>query len=210
MSFELYTALSEYGDVFEMKKDFYKPDEFVKWTEENFEYVRYNPRKDVARYGLSITSLDGGVGSVPDLDGLYEYNKEHGTSYREYSFTVPTPVYEHVELKNTIELFEEDLCRTHILRMDPGGFFPLHRDMRDLKFEAFRLIVPLKEVNPPNVNFVVDGKIINWVPGKMYYVNTAKVHYLFNGCFSPSYWLVLNVKTSKRSVEKVFANMGQF
>ena len=210
MSFELYTALSEYGDVFEMKKDFYKPDEFVKWTEENFEYVRYNPRKDVARYGLSITSLDGAVSGVPDLDSLYEYNKEHGTSYREYSFTVPTPVYEHVELKNTIELFEEDMFRTHILRMDPGGFFPPHRDMRDLKFEAFRLIVPLKEVNPPNVNFVVDGKIINWVPGKMYYVNTAKVHYLFNGCFSPSYWLVLNVKTSKRSVEKVFANMGQF
>ena len=57
MSFELYTALSEYGDVFEMKKDFYKPDEFVKWTEENFEYVRYNPRKDVARLKMLTSAL---------------------------------------------------------------------------------------------------------------------------------------------------------
>ena len=210
MSFELYSALSEYGDVFELRHNLYQPDRFVQWTEDNFEYVRYNPRKDVARYGLSITSLDGGVSGVPDLDSLYEYNKEHGTAYREYSFTVPTPVYENEDLKNCIQKWEKFMFRTHILRMDPGGFFPPHRDMRDLKFEAFRLIVPLKEVNPPNVNFVVDGKIINWVPGKMYYVNTAKVHYLFNGCFSPSYWLVLNVKTSKRSVEKVFANMGQF
>ena len=92
MSFELYTALSEYGDVFELRRELWNPDKFVQWTEDNFEYVRYNPRKNVPRYGLSITSLDGGVSGVPDLDSLYEYNKEHGTTYREYSFTVPTPV----------------------------------------------------------------------------------------------------------------------
>ena len=72
MSFELYTALSEYGDVFELRRELWNPDKFVQWTEDNFEYVRYNPRKNVPRYGLSITSLDGGVSGVPDLDSLYE------------------------------------------------------------------------------------------------------------------------------------------
>lgn len=210
MSLNDYSVLTQYGDVFEMKPDFYKPDEFVKWTEDNFEYVRYNPRKKIARYGLSITSLDGGVSGVPDLDSLFEYNKEHGTELQEMSFNVPTPVYEHQGLKNCIGEWEEDMFRTHILRMDPGGYFPPHRDTRDTDFKAFRLIVPLKEVNPPNVNFVVDGKIINWVPGRMYFVNTAKVHYLFNGCFSPSYWLVLNIKNSERSVRRVLKSFGQY
>jgi hypothetical protein len=113
-------------------------------------------------------------------------------------------------LRDCIGEWEEDMFRTHILRMDPGGYFPPHRDTRDIDFKAFRLIVPLKEVNPPNVNFVVDGKIINWVPGRMYFVNTAKVHYLFNGCFSPSYWLVLNIKNTESSVKKVLKNFGQY
>ena len=210
MSFELYSALSEYGDVFELRDKLRQPDRFVQWTEDNFEYVRYNPRKKVARYGLSITSLDGGVSGVPDLDSLYEYNKEHGTTYREYSFTVPTPVYENKDLKDCIQKWEKYMFRTHILKLDPGGFFPPHRDMRDLKFESFRLIIPLKEVNPPDVNFVVDGKILNWVPGRMYFVNTAKVHYLFNGCSYPSYWLVLNIKTSEESVNECFKSFGQY
>ena len=43
---------------------------FVAWTEENFEYVQYNPRKPINRYGLSVTSLDGGCSCIPDLDSL--------------------------------------------------------------------------------------------------------------------------------------------
>ncbi|MBX3032387.1 MAG: hypothetical protein KF865_00555 [Bdellovibrionaceae bacterium] len=34
----------------------------------------YNPRKNIARQGLSLTSLDGGLGGIPDLDSLMEYN----------------------------------------------------------------------------------------------------------------------------------------
>lgn len=210
MSLNDYNVLTQYGDVFELRRELWKPDRFVQWTEENFEYVRYNPRKDVPRYGLSITSLDGGMSGIPDLDSLSEYNKEHGTKYSELDFTTTTPVYENEDLKKCIEIFEQDMFRTHILKMNPGGYFPPHRDTRGTDFEAFRLIVPLKECNPPNVNFVVDGNICNWVPGRMYFVNTAKVHYLFNGCFSPSYWLVLNIKTSEQSVKKVLQSFAQF
>src|SRR5210317_309022 len=57
-----------------------------------FNWVKYNPRKDVNRWGLSVTSLDGGLSGVPDLDSLLEYNKENGTSYTEKDFDKPTAV----------------------------------------------------------------------------------------------------------------------
>ena len=88
------------------------------------------------------------------------YNKEQDT-IQEYSFTVPTPVGT-CELKNTIDCLEDMFRFTYILGRIQG-FFPPHRDMEDLKFRTFELIVPLQEVNPPNVNFLVVGKIINWV-----------------------------------------------
>ena len=40
----------------------------------------YNLRKSHQRWGLSITSLDGGLSGIPDLDSLYEYNKKNGTN----------------------------------------------------------------------------------------------------------------------------------
>ena len=45
----------------------------------NFEYKQYNPRKDIPRFGLSITSLKGELDGI-DLDSLPEYNKENNTN----------------------------------------------------------------------------------------------------------------------------------
>ena len=44
------------------------------------EWKPYNVRKPNNRWGLSITSLDGGLSGIPDLDSLYEYNKKNGTT----------------------------------------------------------------------------------------------------------------------------------
>ena len=91
---DLYSTLLAYGDVIELTPRIAQPEEFVEWSERNFEYVRYNPRKDINRWGLSITSLDGGLSGLPDLDSVLEYNRDHGTNYNERDFKVPTPVYE--------------------------------------------------------------------------------------------------------------------
>ena len=40
------------------------------------EWKPYNVRKPNNRWGLSITSLDGGLSGIPDLDSVYEYNKK--------------------------------------------------------------------------------------------------------------------------------------
>ena len=40
-----------------------------------YKYSKYNPRTDIERYGLSITSLDGELGGI-DLDSFKQYNED--------------------------------------------------------------------------------------------------------------------------------------
>ena len=82
-----YTDLSQFGSQIELETT---TDEnmLVSWTDD-FEWAKYNPRKDVNRWGLSVTSSDGTLNGI-DLDSLYEYNKEHGTDYGEKDFNKAT------------------------------------------------------------------------------------------------------------------------
>lgn len=200
--------LIAYGDVIQLDRKM-NASQFVNWTENNFNYVKYNPRKDVNRYGLSITSLDGGLSGIPDLDSIYEYNKENGTSYTERDFMVHTPVFEYPELKNIIQPWENYIFRSHILKLGPGGFFPPHRDSKEIDVDSFRLIVPLENVNPPYSNFVIEDKFLYWEMGCMYFVNTSKMHYLFNASFSNSYWIVFNVECNETTVNAILQQTRQ-
>lgn len=198
-----YYALALRGDQVALNLRMSDTDAFVEWTEENYEYVRYNPRKDVERYGLSITSHDGGLSGRPDLDSIYEYNAENNTTYKERDFDIPTPVYFHPDLNKMIEPWKEHVYRSHILKLNPGGFFPSHRDQRELEVDSFRLIIPLKNFNPPSTYFIADRRSLTWDEGRMYFLNTVKAHTLFNASFAPSYWVVLNVDCNEDTVNEV-------
>lgn len=204
---ELYNNLTAYGMVYPTKHRIDDTREFIEWTEDNFEYVRYNPRKPVERYGLSITSLDGGITGRPDLDSLPEYNKEVEVHLHETDFNVPTPVYDYPSLANVLDPIKEHICRSHVLRLDPGGFFPPHRDYRRDVFNTFRLLIPLQNNNPPRCPFVVEGEIQHWETGHVYFVDTAKIHYVFNASFDPSYMIVINAILNKTTVDYVTHHM---
>jgi len=204
---KLYNNLTVYGSSSPTKLRISNPKDFVNWTETNFDYVRYNPRKDVARYGLSITSHDGGVTGIPDLDSLPEYNKENDTQLHETDFNVPTPVFEYPDLKNILNPIKDYICRSHVLRIDPGGFFPPHRDYRRDVFNTFRLLIPLQNNNPPRSTFIIEDKIQHWEEGFMYFVDTAKIHYLFNSSFDPSYLIVINAILNDITVEYITTNL---
>lgn len=213
----LYRDLTTFGSQYVLKRRMDDASNFVDWTEEKFDYVRYNPRKENNRFGLSITSLDGGLSGRPDLDSVYEYNYENKTKWTERDFKTFTPVYEWESLKECLKPFEGHIFRTHILKLGPGGFFPPHRDHPDedfhhtnkIIFDTFRLIVPLKHCNPPYMNFVFENKILNWEQGVVYFVDTAKVHYLFNSSDEPSYWLVVNVDVNEDTVATICRNMKE-
>ena len=56
----LYRDLTTFGSQYPLRLRMKDSSKFIDWTEEQFKYVQYNPRKDYPRQGLSITSLDGG------------------------------------------------------------------------------------------------------------------------------------------------------
>ena len=204
---ELYNCLTAYGTVYNTRHKLKNPQRFVDWTEENFEYVKYNPRKDINRYGLSITSLDGGLSGIPDLDSLIEYEQEFKIQYLEQDFRTKTPVYYYEELKELLDPIESNIFRSHVLKLSPGGFFPPHRDYFGTYFDSFRAIIPLKNMNPPRHNFIIEDKIIQWKMGGFYFVDTAKLHYLFNASLETMYMIVLNIDLTKETVRFVTENM---
>lgn len=203
MSIELYNHLSVYGTVYRTTHYLTNPMAFVKWTEESFNYVKYNPRKDIRRYGLSITSLDGGLSGTPDLDSLLEYNRENNSQYAERDFSTPTPVFDNPSLSTLLSPIKKFLFRTHILKLKPGGYFPAHRDFRGMNISSFRLILPLAGMHPPAFNFIIDDKITHWFHGYIYFVDTAKMHYLFNAGFEDVYMIVMNVDLHPDSIKFV-------
>ena len=203
-NFELFNILTAYGDQFELdiRRNPHITLKDIKQFDNN--WSKYNPRKDINRFGLSVTNLDGKIGLGPDLDSLDEYNKENNTNYIELDFSTPTPVYDVV--KYYCEPFKEWLFRSHILKLPPGGFFPNHIDNYGTQIDSFRLLVPLQVCNARDGGYFVyeHDKILNWDYGSLYFLNTCKVHTIFNSnCSVDHIVLIMNVKLTHESVEAV-------
>tara|TARA_B100000902_G_scaffold389605_1_gene437042 strand:+ start:135 stop:752 length:618 start_codon:yes stop_codon:yes gene_type:complete len=167
-----------------------------------FDFAQYNPRKDIKRYGLSITSLRGEVNGI-DLDSLLEIWKETGKMYTESDFSTFTAVYNaSSEIQNLIEPFKDHIARSHILNLKPGGYFPPHRDTTVIKEpDDFRVIVPLKRCNPPDMYFMYEDKSLHFDHGRAYFLNTNKTHSVFS--LNDSYFIVLNIKNNEDSIKAI-------
>lgn len=173
---------------------------------------QYNSYKDgYNRYGLSITSLDGGYSGVPDLESLMEYYKDTGELYYDRDFKVRTPIsYEIPAVSELCDFFGADLARSHFLRLDKGGFFPPHRDHNfALPNDMFRIIVPFYNFHPSNMTWVFDGKVLQLTEGVAYFMNTTKTHSLFSyndGCTM----LVLNVSATEDTMNRLIRKMRTY
>ena len=201
-----YNSLLSFGDLIplklkcDVKKLFDETEEFV--------YLKYNPRKDIERYGLSITSLDGSLNGI-DLDSIKEYNKENNTEYDELSFNKFTKVYHtSLEIQKIVEPFKNHIGRSHILSLQEGGYFPPHRDLPVYveQQNSLRILVPLKGCNPPDMYFMYEDKPLHFEHGRAYFLNTNKSHNLFS--FKGSDMIVLNIKTNEE-VYKIIGDLFQ-
>lgn len=198
-----------FGDIIELDLPTWNISNAERTLTEHTGWKRYNPRKPINRYGLSVTSIDGGFSGVPDLDSLTEYNKENNTQYTESSFKTPTPIVDQIpELSSLVSMFSPDVLRSHFLRLDAGGYFPPHRDNgRVLPSKSFRIIVPLLNVSKHKWKWIQEDKLVYFEPGRTYCVNTTKEHSLFsfadNCCM-----LVLNVNATGNSVNTVINNLA--
>ena len=167
----------------------------------------YNPRKlGYNRYGLSITSLDGGFSGVPNLDSLREYNKEHNTNLSENDFREWTPFFKTcTALQDITAPFHKYMGRSHILRLNKGGFSPFHRDSITLIPESFRLLISFSHFD--RFVFLLDNERVYFEPGRLYFVNTRLTHGLFS--FSDKSDLaVFNIDLCEGSVRAVISHLA--
>jgi hypothetical protein len=155
----------------------------------------YQPHKPgYNRFGLSVTSLNGGYSGEPDLYSLREYNAMHNTNYTEADFTARTSIVDMIpNLNEFLDFWGEGLGRTHFLRLDKGGFFPPHRDNGAIiSVPSFRILIPIHNFGENDMKWIHEDKMLNLTVGETYFINTTKQHSLFSfvdNCLM----LVLNV-----------------
>lgn len=201
--------VSSYGDVVEL--GFHKIDvnlykdlilNHPEWKEYNTYKRGYN------RYGLSMTSLDGGYSGVPDLESLMEYYLETKEIYYDRDFKVRTPLSNEIpEVSELFDFFGDALGRSHFLRLDRGGFFPPHRDHEfRLPNNMFRVVIPFYNFHSSKMTWVFDGKVLQLTEGVAYFMNTTKAHSLFSyddACTM----LVLNVSATEDIMNELIRKM---
>ena len=201
--------VASYGDVVELGFDTVDVNAYKDLILNHPGWRQYNSYKDgYNRYGLSMTSLDGGYSGVPDLESLMEYYLETKEIYYDRDFKVRTPLSTEIpEVSELFDFFGESLGRSHFLRLDRGGFFPPHRDHEfSLPNNMFRVVIPFYNFHPSKMTWVFDGKVVELREGFAYFMNTTKAHSLFSyvdGCTM----LVLNVCATKDTLNRLIRKM---
>ena len=167
-------------------------------------WVRYQPHKPNNRWGLSVTSLDGGFSGEPDLYSLRDWNAMNGTTYWEADFKARTNVVEFIpELNPFLDFFGNSLGRVHFLKLNAGGFFPPHRDNGAIvDSPTFRILVPINNFGKNQMKWIQEEEVLNLEPGRTYFINTTIPHSLFS--FTDDFtMLVLNIVVTNEILDKL-------
>jgi len=201
--------IANFGDIIELSLPSWNIDNAIRVLTKHPGWTQYNPRKPtIKRYGLSVTSLDGGFSGIPDLDSLKEYNKENNSKYTEAHFRSRTNIVNYIpELNILLDLFP-DHGRCHFLRLDAGGFFPPHRDNGTAYPlpHSFRIIVPICNFGKYQTIWLQEGNPIIFEHGRTYFVNTTKVHSLFS-FVDMSCCFVMNIEVTDNSINNILKNI---
>lgn len=199
---ELLLFLNSLGDVVPLSPCFGSKKVLKELAPFENHWQPYNRHKiGNSRWGLSLTSLDGGMSGTPDLYSLKDYNQLHNTSYREDDFKTPTEAFHaSPELKTALEAVGP-LGRSHLLRIGKGGHFPPHRDNALLEPECFRIFASL-ETQLNRYSVVIGDRQHVFDAGVLYLMNTTLTHSVVS-FHDYSHFLVLNVPLNVESVERV-------
>ena len=156
MSWHLYNIMCNYGDLLPTKFSCNTGKLQKELEPFKDKWKKFNPGKPhILRDGLSVTSMDGGFDGN-DLDSLKDVMERTGEIFYEASYTTLTPVYHQCEeVRKLVDPWKDWIARSHFIRLPPGGYFPTHCDGDRVNDpEVFRIIVPIKNVNPPTFHFM--------------------------------------------------------
>jgi hypothetical protein len=202
----LYHELASFGEIFPLNfsVDLFKLKGHLESLQDEA-WAPYNRRKSIARWGLSL--LKGEDSENLDLDSLRELNfdREHPLTEKDFrQFSKYFQLFR--DTSEVFEVFKDDLVRSHIIRLDSGGFFPPHRDAYGPGRGTFRLFAPLLNCGPAQFKFILNQKVLPLEPGRVYFINTRLEHSVFS-FVDNSLQLVLNLELSVDSVKKVLSNL---
>lgn len=172
----------------------------------NGDWVEYLSRPDRAnnRKAISLVNYPGwGHAKNPSIP---ESIKEIGRLMSELEFNEKTIAYHGLpSLHMLLDKFPT-LGRTFIVNCGIGGYFVPHRDHPTYPREVFRLICFLKNCGTYDYDWLSDDKKINIEQGRVYYVNTRRMHRTISWVPN-SMHLILNVPFTITNVNTVLRSL---
>jgi hypothetical protein len=165
----------------------------------------FQPREGIVndRDSILLFGLNGDTATSPT--GLSHVHAKLGRFPREAEFTHPTDAVPLLHSCQEIIEFFSPMCRSFIIRLNAGGFYPRHRDHFLINRETFRLITFLGN-SSDQLEWEVEGNIKTFLPNTTYYVDTRKMHRLSSWSHG-SAMVVWNVRKTWPNVLKVLTRL---
>lgn len=171
------------------------------------EWVDYLPRTDRPnnRKSLVLSNLSGKTHR--DNPSLPQACIEAGRRLSENEFNTRTDLYHHcTSLHPVLEEFQP-LGRSFLVQCNVGGYFVPHRDHPQMPRESFRLIAFLNNCGPTEYDWIMEtDKKLSIEMGRVYYVNTRKVHRTVSWV-NNSIHMILNIPFTPGNVAKVLSHL---
>lgn len=168
------------------------------------EWVPYLQRPDYHndREGLLLFGLEGD--NHNDSLSMPEARKRTGIpELKESDFSVPTQFYKDMTCLHELCEYFAPLGRTFIVKANTGSFFPPHKDFPLISRDCFRVVAFFGHVS--GYRWETDGKKLDIIPGKTYYVDTRKTHQTHAWGQQPSYHLIMNIPKTWENVLKLMS-----
>lgn len=171
------------------------------------EWVDYLPRTDRAnnRKSLVLSQLPGK--SYKDNPSFAQACYDAGRRLSENDFNEKTAVYTQCKSLHCVLDEFQPLGRSFLVQCNVGGYFIPHRDHPELPRESFRLIAFLNNCNPLEYDWIMDTDTkLQIEHGRVYYVNTRKVHRTISWV-NNSIHMIMNVPFTSQNVAKVLNHL---
>lgn len=153
-----------------------------KWLE------HYDPTLSREWKAILLVSIDGKMLDAESQRGTDDYSRMKRTD-----MVQQLPYFEEI-----LNSFQCRQGRVRILRLAPGAGINMHRDIRheaaNFALRKVRLHIPIHTND--GVIFHVGGEEIKMAPGRLYYVNFSKKHYVENNGSEDRIHLVLDLEVN--------------
>ena len=165
----------------------------------------FQPREGIANDRDSILLFGLNGDTATSTTGLSHVHAKIGRFPKESEFTYPTDAVPLLQSCQEIIEYFSPMCRSFVIRLNAGGFYPKHRDHFLLNRETFRLVTFLGN-SSDQLEWEVEGNIKTFLPNTTYYVDTRKMHRLSSWSHG-STMVVWNVRKTWPNVLKVLTRL---